>query len=111
MSLKLFLIGRYGNNESPDGPDGTDTMFVVAAQSVAEAGALADAVLRDMPHDRVAAFSNVSYEIGVAGDGIDCSGVLLGPFLHMAIRPQSSLALYREVERRGWREWEQSCLD
>ena len=47
--MKLYIAIRWGSHESPDGPDGEDTHFLVRAHDHVEAARLADEVLRSMP--------------------------------------------------------------
>jgi hypothetical protein len=47
--MKLYITIGWGNHESPDGPDGEDTHFLVRAHDHVQAARLADEVLRLMP--------------------------------------------------------------
>jgi hypothetical protein len=47
--MKLYVAVRWGNHDSPDGPDGEDTHFLIRARDFTEAARLADGVLASMP--------------------------------------------------------------
>lgn len=47
--MKVYLTIRFGHAESPDGPDGEDTVFLVRAADFSDAARLTDAMLLDLP--------------------------------------------------------------
>jgi hypothetical protein len=47
--MKLYITIRFGHAESPDGPDGDNTVFVVRARDYAEAATLTDSALLELP--------------------------------------------------------------
>lgn len=87
--MKLYIAVRWGNHESPDGPDGEDTHFLIRARDRDEAARLADAVLGSMPtvstegHRSVQPFCHKIIEIG--SDSSTFPGVepqvLIGPWV------------------------------
>jgi len=87
--MKLYVTVRWGNHESPDGPDGEDTHFLVRAHDRDEAARLADAVLGSMPtactegHRSVEPFCHRIIEIGLDSStfpGVEPQ-VLIGPWV------------------------------
>ena len=79
--MNLYLITRWGNNEEPDGPDGTDTMFLVRAPDYLSAVSVVEPVLQQMPHDRVLPYANVCVHLGTEEGTSSESRILLGPII------------------------------
>ena len=107
--MKLYIAVRWGNHESPDGPDGEDTHFLVRAREHDEAARLADAVLGSMPtactrgHRSVQPFCHKIIEIG--SDSSTFPGVaprvLIGPWV----------ACGYEVHQVGYATWDRDDAD
>jgi hypothetical protein len=93
--VELYEVIRWGN-DSPDrdfgGPDGPDTCFLVRAGSVEEAAILADALLINLPHERVQPWSHAVYHLGTDVGADPEPRVLRGPYVHRAFC-------------HGWRQW------
>jgi hypothetical protein len=87
--MKLYIAIRWGNHDSPDGPDGADTHFLIRAHNSIEAARLADEILRSMPvsspnHKReVQPFCHKVIEIGSDGSAFSDvePQVLIGPWI------------------------------
>lgn len=47
--MKLYMAIRFGHAESPDGPDGADTVFLVRAEDYRDAARLTDEALLGLP--------------------------------------------------------------
>jgi hypothetical protein len=47
--MNLYITVRWGNHNSPDGPDGEDTHFLIRARDYIEAVRLADRILETLP--------------------------------------------------------------
>lgn len=93
--MKLYEVIRWGNDsENPftGGPDGADTCFLVRAASVEQAGELADAELRKLKPQRVAAFAGAAYLLGEEHSTDATPRVLRGPY-------------EQHAHRHGWRHW------
>lgn len=99
--LKLFLVARWGG--AVDGPDGIDTVLIVAAHSVRQASGLADAALGSGPTSG-SGFANVIDQIGTATAVWEEPTVILGPFQQMAAW-RGRHKWFREVRRLGWHRW------
>jgi len=87
--MKLYIAVRWGNHNSPDGPDGEDTHFLIRAWDHLEAIRLADGVLASMPtactegHRSVQPFCHRIIEIGSDGSSSaeTEAEVLMGPWV------------------------------
>lgn len=85
--MRLFVTVRWGNPESPDGPDGEDTHFLVRSQDFIEAARLSDDVLRTLPRTSanskrpVQPFCHRVIEIGSDASVKSVSQVLMGPWV------------------------------
>jgi len=85
--MKIYLATRWGNPESPDGPDGEDTNLLVRASSVEEAAAVTDAFLAraptTSPHSRrpVQAFCHHIVELGVDSSTSAKPDITHGPWV------------------------------
>ena len=104
MSGQLYEVVRWGNNESEDGPDGADTCFLVRAASPEQAATLADAHLRDMPHERVQPWAHAVYLLGTDVGGEHDARVLRGPYLQHAFC-HGWRQWHREAREDAWAEW------
>lgn len=80
----LYLVTRWGNEESIEGPDGEDTTFLVKTSSVKNAAELVDRILEKMPHTRVASFCHRVTKIGVSISSSEVP-VVLGPFIGSSV--------------------------
>ena len=76
----LYLVTRWGNDESDEGPDGEDTTFLVKASSVNNASEIVDEILENMPHTRVSSFCHRITKIGVTISS-NKTPIVLGPFV------------------------------
>ncbi|GJG97658.1 hypothetical protein [Cupriavidus pauculus] len=92
--MNLYEVIRWGN-ESDDpftgGANGLDTCFLVRAESVEQAGQLADAVLRTTKGE-LAKWAEVIHLLGAEQSAQRDARVLRGPYLQHAYR-------------HGWRHW------
>jgi hypothetical protein len=86
--MKLYIVVRWGNHESPDGSDGEDTHFLIRSCDFVEAARLADEGPRSMPtsskHNRqVQPFCHKIIEIGSDGSTFPDARpeVLIGPWI------------------------------
>src|SRR5947209_4127129 len=86
-NMKLYISVRWGNAESPDGPDGEDTHFLIRAHDFMEAAQLADTVLRSLPTTSsksrrpVQPFCHRIIEIGSDNSIGSVPQVLMGPWV------------------------------
>jgi hypothetical protein len=87
MPLNLYLAIRFGNADSPDGPDGEDTHFLVRAPTVQEAARITDEHLRDMPTSSpdserpVQPFCHRMVELGADASATAEPHIITGPLL------------------------------
>lgn len=93
--MQLFEVIRWGNDSDDPltgGPNGSDTCFLVRANSVEDAALLADHRLATLPHERVVPWSHAVYLLGADLGTDGSSGLLRGPYVQSAYR-------------YGWRHW------
>ena len=85
--MKLFIAVRWGHAESPDGPDGEDTQYLIRANDYIEAGTLADHALELLPTTStksrrpVRGFCDRIIEIGNCASIKSVPQVLMGPWI------------------------------
>lgn len=87
--MNLYVAVRWGNHNSPDGPDGEDTHFLIRAHDYIEAAGLADGNLATMPaactegNRSVQPFCQKIIEIGSDGSGSAAAQaqILMGPWI------------------------------
>ena len=78
--MKLYHAIRWGNDDSPDGPNGDDTHFIVRAKDRTQAARLVDLhLLQKLTHKRVEPRCNVLVEIGKDTRTTIKPQILLGP--------------------------------
>jgi hypothetical protein len=102
--MKLYVAVRWGNPESPDGPDGEDTHFLIRAHDFLEAAQLADEALRSLATSSAASrhpvqdFCHRIIEIGSDGSSFFKvkAQVLMGPWVGFGC----------EVHHVGYATWE-----
>lgn len=95
MPMLLYEVIRWGNDgDDPlrGGPDGVDTCFLVRADSVEAAGALADRELARSSGHAGASCAGAVYLLGADAGSDPQPRVLRGPYLQHA-------------HRHGWRHW------
>lgn len=93
--MKLYEVIRWGNDSEDlftGGPNGADTCFLVRADSVEQAAALADAALKAPPSPSLPSFTGAVYLLGTALGSDETARVLRGPYVQHA-------------HRHGWRHW------
>lgn len=85
--MKFYMTIRFGHAESPDGPDGDNTVFLVRARDYAEAAALTDSALRALPVSSpksqrpVRPFCNRVLELGEDCASGKSPGIMGGPWI------------------------------
>lgn len=104
--MNLYLVTRWGNDESVEGPDGDDTTFLIKASSVNNASELVDRVLENMPHTKV---SNFCHRVTKIGESISSNEVstILGPFIGSSLMEDdegidNSERWARDEKEEGW---------
>jgi len=80
--MLVFLVARYGNNQ--DGPNGTDTLFLVRADNHLAAAHLVECALREQPAILVKPICNWICELGVDGTGRKAGEIIKGPFYDLS---------------------------
>lgn len=93
--MQIYLVARWGNSESPDGPDGADTCFLVRATSYQAAAALVDEALASMPvsegnNRQVQSFCHYVVLLGCS-EGELSEGIVLGPWISHAVLNHAEL--------------------
>ena len=83
--MNLYLVTRWGNDESEDGPDGDDTNFLVRASTVEGASEVVDKILSNMSHKRVADFCHRVTRIGESISLTEKPSIILGPVVNPGI--------------------------
>jgi len=99
--MLLFEIIRWGNDSDDvvtGGPNGPDTCFLVRAESVEKAAALADRELRFLNSESFPPWSCAAYLIGTDHSAQTEARVLRGPYIQHAYR-------------HGWRHWYREAPD
>lgn len=107
--MKLYIAVRWGNHNSPDGPDGEDTHFLIRAHDYLEAAGLADGVLRTMPtacaegHRTVQPVCHRIIEVGSDGSSFADAQpeILMGPWI----------AYGHAVHHVGYPTWSRNDFD
>ena len=77
--MKLYMVARFGNDDSPDGPDGDDTVFLVRAPDEQFAADIVDELLKYLPHEKVAGYAQHIQLVGTDLSLNDGPGILMGP--------------------------------
>jgi hypothetical protein len=93
--MQIFEVIRWGNaSDDPHtgGGNGPDTCFLVRAESVEQAAALADQQLVVMANGSVDPWAGAVYQLGTDLSEHPDSRILRGPYLQHAYR-------------HGWRHW------
>lgn len=102
--MNLYLVARYGNDE--EGPDGKDTLYLVAASSCLDAAKIVDKVLVGLPHKKVYPKSNWVCLLGSTPLKARYKGVLKGPFYDLSgISGASCLTVWiKESWHKKWQK-------
>jgi hypothetical protein len=114
--MNLYLAIRWGNADSPDGPDGDDTIALVRASSVDRAAEIADHVFSNLPTTSplskrsVQPFCHRLIEIGEDG-GAQRPDVVLGPFVAGPAQWGQGTINRRSWKREGKSDNWQEVLD
>lgn len=98
--MHVFIVARYGNNQ--DGPNGTDTLFLVRAENHVAAANLVDSALREQPSLLVAPACNWICELGVDGSGRQPGEIIKGPFYDLAGACGCVNVWTRDVAEEPW---------
>lgn len=99
-SMKVFLVARYGNAE--EGPNGSDTLFLVRARDCRSAAEVADRALEELKETRVAPVSNWVCEIGSDSSGQTTPAILKGPFYEMCGADGYTSVWTRDARDDSW---------
>jgi hypothetical protein len=79
--MNIYFVIRWGHDESPDGPNGEDTNFIVRARNRDDAATIVDDYLENLlHHSKVEAICNVIVELGVAAGQESEAAILHGPW-------------------------------
>ncbi len=97
----LYLVARWGNEE--EGPNGKDTMYLVASTSYLEASRVVDAELIKLPHQNVAPRSNWICLLGTADVKAHIEGILKGPFYDLSGLSGARSAWTKEHNGKRWK--------
>lgn len=101
VNMHIYEVFRWGNDSDNDytgGPNGPDTCFLVRAESVEQAAALADKELARMSSQFVAEWA--------------CGVYLLGADLSTSTKPKILRGPYIEhAYIHGWRQWHREQQD
>jgi hypothetical protein len=96
--MKVFLAIRYGHDESPDGPNGEDTLFVVRAGDRDGAAAIVDEYLASaLSHERVEPVCHRLVELGDDSSANLSAQILYGPWYALGLTPPGYKTWAREV--------------
>jgi hypothetical protein len=111
--MKIFVAVRWGHAESPDGPDGEDTHFLIRASDHIEAGQLADHALEPLATTSmksrrpVKRFCQRVIEIGTWVNSKNVPLVIMGPCIpqHLFnVHDPDSPTWERDNEKDGWQK-------
>ena len=75
--MSIYSVTRYGNDI--EGPDGTDTEFIVLSDSVENAANIIDEKLKRLPHKVVKPYCHAVAIIGKSYSEFDKPTILIGP--------------------------------
>lgn len=93
-AMKLFLAIRHGNDESPDGPNGEDTLFLVRAVDRDGAAFVVDTYLvTNMTHKKVEPLCHRMVELGEDLSANRSPEILYGPWYGLG------------ATKKGYRNW------
>jgi hypothetical protein len=82
--MNIFLVRRYGHDESGEGANGPDTFFLVRARDRDDAAQLVDQILKDYPHKTVETTCHCISEIGIDTGALQDSSIIHGPWYSRA---------------------------
>jgi hypothetical protein len=105
--MPVYIVSRWGNPDTVEGPDGEDTNFLVRAASVSRAARLVDAELSGMAshlRDNRAVETFSHFAVEVAADHSNATeSIIHGPwFAHALIREPEHKTWRREKETGDW---------
>jgi len=115
--MRLYLVVRFGHAESPDGPDGEDTSFLVRAKSILQAASLVDERLQSLPvrsstSDReVAPYCHRIMELGRDRGTNRSAQIVMGPWIGFAYNLGRYRTWMRERDDEPWRDWADVFID
>lgn len=99
--MNLYLVARWGNDE--EGPDGKDTIYLVAAKSHLIAASAAEEKLKQLPHNKVPIKANWICLLGVVDLNAHYKGILKGPYYDLSGILGAKLVWVREYGAKRWR--------
>lgn len=107
--MNIYFATRWGHDESPDGPNGEDTNFIVRARDRDEAAAVVDQFLmHSLHHERVDSRCNTLHELGhYIGPSTEPS-IIHGPwYAHAFLDGRHYRSWIREIHT----DWEWKDVD
>ena len=79
--MKIFHATRFGNDTSPEGPNGEDTHFLVRAKDRTQAARMVDKYLRhELTHRKVEAKCHRIQELGRDASSVREPAIVAGPW-------------------------------
>ena len=97
--MKLFMAVRYGSDLSPDGQDGSDTLFLVrAGDRDAAAEAVDEYLVSCLTHDRVEPLCNCLIELADDSGSLHTPGIVYGPWYGLGCVPPGYQSWIREPQ-------------
>ena len=106
--MNLFVVIRWGSDQTEGGPNGEDTTYLVNARNHLEAVEIVEEALLHVSHRRVLPKANVVTEIGRSRPGVTEPGIVLGPFLNVAHVMKSYPSWIRHYPNQDWVEARES---
>lgn len=100
FSMKVYLVARYGNAE--EGPNGSDTLFLVRARDYHSAAEVVDRALVELKETRVAPVSNWICEIGADSSCQTAPAILKGPFCELSGADGYTSVWTRDSRHDSW---------
>ena len=109
--MNLYVTIRWGHADSPEGPDGEDTNFLIRALTVVEAGQLTDEILATLPVSSpnsarpVQPFCHQVIEMGQDVSTENEARVLIGPWIGRALWGRASYRTWvRDEQTDNWQD-------
>jgi hypothetical protein len=102
LPMNLYVVIRWGNEASPDGPNGTDTTYLVRAPDRESAISLVEQLLREEAATKVVPYANVCIQLGTDSSLIDEATVLLGPIIQNFHNNGYPILWVRHYDDEAW---------
>ena len=102
--MLLYIVVLWGNDASPDGANGEDTIYFIRAASMLKAVEIAEFELRNLPHERCVPEASVCVELGQdLEENLDAK-VIIGPLIKFFYMTDILRTWIRNFHSSDWEE-------